>query len=418
MSTTAALPLLAGARREALERFRASGFPTPKVEAWKFTNLNRLAAIAFKADAATPTLTREAIAPYRLSTDCPLIAVVNGRFRPELSDLTRLPKPVRIADLDAASEDDLRAIVAPLAVPLAPKARALADLNLAEMSGGAIIHIADDAGAAPIQLLSLALPGGQASVFHQRNLIRLEANASATVVESYVALGDGAYWTNVVTQVVTAAGARLRHHRLQTEGTGAFHVGTTSVRVERDASYRMFAASIGGELARHEIDVALAAPGAQANLTGITLARGEQHLDTTIRVDHDQPHGTSNQEFRSVVADRGHSVFQGAIRVAPDAQKTDARQLNHNLLLSAEAAADTKPELEILADDVKCSHGASVGDLDKDSMFYLRARGIGEREARALLIEGFIAQLLESVDDGARGYFRRAVDLWLAESLV
>ena len=222
--------------------------------------------------------------------------------------------------------------------------------------------------------------------------------------KSYIGLGEGIYWTNAVTQIAVAPNAVLRHYKLQAEGSSAFHVAATSVRLDHQAAYRMFAASLGSELGRNEVDVDLAATDAVARLAGTTLARGAQHLDTTIRIEHSKPRGTSSQEFKAVVDGRAHAVFQGRIRVAPDAQKTDAQQVSRSLLLSSTAAADTKPELEILADDVKCSHGATIGDLDEEALFYLRARGVGEAEARKMLIDAFIGELIEhiTVDYGAR----------------
>ena len=408
---------LDAARDEAIERFRKSGFPTQKIEAWKFTNLNPLTRIAFRGSAAPPgpALTHAALATYRLTPDCHLVVFVNGRFRPDLSVLDHLPDGTRVVDLSVADEDDLKALSAPPTVAVDPRARALFDLNTACMGDGAVIHLGRGAVLDPVQLLFVAAPEGEPIVLHSRNLIRAEAGSSAMVVETYVGLGDGLYWTNAVTQVSVAPNAVLRHYKLQAEGAQAFHVATTSVRLDREAAYRMFALSLGGDLSRNEVDIDIAATNAEVRLVGATLARGDQHLDTTIRINHAQPRGTSSQDFRSVVDDRAHAVFQGRIRVAPDAQKTDAQQVNRNLLLSAAAGADTKPELEILADDVKCSHGATVGDLDKDALFYLRARGVSEPEARSLLIDAFVGDLIEGIEgDAARIYFRRAVSGWLS----
>lgn len=402
-------------RRESLRRFSHSGFPTQKVEAWKFTDLGRLAALDFDNVPATVgrALTAADIARHRLSPDCRLAVFVNGEFRADLSDLARL-RGLDVLDFASADDEALRALAAPPFEDQEPRARALADLNTAFMRDGAVIRIRPGAAPEPVQVLFIGSPAGRSPVFHLRNLIRVEPGAVATVVETYVGHDDGAYWTNAVTRIDVGAGATLRHCKLQAEGARAIHVAGTSVRVGRGASYRMFAAALGGELARNELDVELAATDATADLTGVTLARGSRHLDTTIRLNHPQPRGTSRQEFRSVVDDQAHSVFQGAVRVAPGAQKTDARQLNHSLLLSATAAADTKPELEILADDVKCSHGATVGDLDRDSLFYLRARGIGEAEARALLIAAFIGHLIDGIEgETLQAYVRRHVDTWL-----
>ena len=422
----AARPLLPGAghawldarRDAAIESFGNNGFPTAKVEAWKFTNLNPLARTAFRNAAAQPqpTVTKAALAPYRLTPDCHLVVFVNGQFRPELSALDHVPDGTRVVGLRDADEDDLRALIAPPSVVADPRARSLFDLNTAFMSDGAVVHLGRGAVLDPVQLLFAAVPGPQTLAFQPRNLIRAEAGSSATVLETYVNLGAGAYWTNVVTQIAIAPNAVLRHYKLQAEGGSAYHIAATSVRLEHQAAYRMFAVSMGAALGRNELDIDLGATDAAARLAGVTLAGDAQHLDTTIRIDHSMPRGTSSQEFRSVVGGHARAVFQGRIRVAPDAQKTDAQQTSRNLLLSAAAVADTKPELEILADDVKCSHGATVGDLDRDALFYLRARGLGEAEARAILIDAFLNELIEGIDgQAARAYFRRTCDAWLAK---
>ena len=409
---------LDGVRVTAIERFRKDGFPTPKIESWKFTNLGPLARTAFQdIEAITgPELTRAALEPYRLTPDCHLMVFVNGQFRPDLSVLDHVPDGTRVVDFAAANEEDLRALTTPPAVAVDPQARSLFELNTACMSSGAVVHLGRGAILDPVQLLFVALPDTEPTAFHLRNLIRAEAGSSATVLESYIGLGDGIYWTNTVTQIAVDPNAVLRHYKLQAEGSSAFHVAETSVQLDHQAAYRMFAASLGSGLCRNEIDVDLSAADAVARLAGTTLARGAQHLDTTIRIEHSKPRGTSSQEFKAVVDGRAHAVFQGRIRVAPDAQKTDAQQVNRSLLLSSTAAADTKPELEILADDVKCSHGATIGDLDEEALFYLRARGVGEAEARRLLIDAFIGELIEHITvDAARAYFRRAFDHWLGE---
>ena len=406
-------------RRDALTRFGESGFPTGKVEAWKFTDLGRLATLPFDNTPAVigQALTRADLTRFRLAPDCRLAVFVNGQYRADLSE-PGSADGLEIADFASADEAALHALAAPPLAGAEPRARALADLNTAFMRDGAVIRVRAGAVTAPVQILFVAAPQEGRPVFHVRNLIEVDAGASATVVETYVGHDGRAYWTNAVTRIALADRATLRHAKLQAEGRAGVHVGATSVRVGGGATYRMFAASLGGELARNEFEVELAAPDAVADLSGVTLGRSHQHLDTTTHLSHAMPRGTSRQEFRSVVDDHAHAVFQGGVRVAPDAQKTDARQLNHSLLLSANAAADTKPELEILADDVKCSHGASVGDLDRESLFYLQARGIGEAEARALLIAAFIGHLIDGIENETmRAYVRRNVDAWLGDML-
>lgn len=409
-----ALPWLDAARDEAMERFRRTGFPTRKVEAWKFTSLAPLARMAFRPEADGARIARATIEAHRLTPDCHFAVFINGCFQPALSDLGRLPTGTRVAELSRADEGDLKLMTAPPAVADAPAARALVDLNTALMRDGAVVHLGRGAVIDPVQLLFLTLPSAEPCVAHLRNLLVAEAGSSATVVETYAGLGHGVYWTNAVTQVAVAPNAVLRHYKLQAEAESAFHVAETSVRLERDAAYRAFVLSLGAQLARNELDVALAGEHAEACLAGATLACGAQHLDTMLRVEHATARGTSSQDFKSVADGRAHAVFQGRIRVAPDAHKTDARQLNRTLLLSSTAAADTKPELEIMADDVKCSHGATVGDLDKDALFYLRARGLAETDARALLIEGFVGELIDGIEGAtAQAYFRRAFVGWI-----
>ena len=404
-------------RAEAVERIRRNGLPTRKLEAWKFTSLGALERIAFRPadDDAAPRLDKAALTTLRLTPQCHLAVFVNGRFRADLSDLAHLPEGSSVTSLAKADEADLRALTTAPEIASDPRARALVDLNTAFMSDGAVIHLGPGATLDPIQLLFVALPGGEPKVFQPRNLIAAAAGSSATVLETYASLGEGVYWTNAASRVLIARNAVLRHYKLQAEAPAAYHTAETSVRLDEAAAYRMFSLAEGAGLARNEIDVALAAPDAEARLSGATLARGAQHLDTTIRIDHAMPNGSSAQAFRSVVDDRAHAVFQGRIRVAPGAEKTDAQQLSRSLLLSAAAGTDTKPELEILADDVKCSHGAAVGDLDKDALFYLRARGIGESEARRILIDAFIGELIAAVEsEPARQYFRQAFDGWLS----
>jgi len=378
-------PWFDGARAAAMARFREHGFPSPRLEAWKFTNLSTLARTTFRNAEATTSrqVTRADLQPHRLTPDCHFIVFVNGRFRPDLSTLDHVPDGTRVVDLAGADEDDLRALTSPPAVAAEPRARTLFDLNTACMAGGAIVHLGRGAILDPVQLLFVAVPEAEPVALHLRNLIRAEAGSSATVLETYIALGEGLYWTNAVTQIDVAPNAVLRHYKLQRESSRAFHVAETSVRLDHQAAYRMFVASLGSQLCRNELDVDLAATQAVARLAGVTLARGAQHLDTTIRIEHSMPGGTSSQEFKNVVDERAHAVFQGRIRVAPDAQKTDAQQVSRNLLLSETAGANTKPELEILADDVKCSHGATIGDLDgrRSSIFALVASARPRRAA-------------------------------------
>lgn len=417
-------PLLPGAANGALRRrrelamasFAEHGFPTVKVEAWKFTNLNALARAEFVAAAAATAAARE-IAPWTLA-GAAVVAFVNGCYRADLSDAGMASGGVDIVSLARFLEAEPDSAEALLARAEPRRERALMALNTALAQDGAVIRISRDVAIErPIQLLFLTRAPEGAAAMHARNLILLEPGAAATVIETHAGAATEGYWSNVVTQVALGDGASLRHYKLQDEGKEAFHTALTDVALGERASYASFALSLGGRLARNEIDVTLAGDGASCRLDGVNLARGRQHLDTTTRIVHAKPHGSSSESYRSVVDDRGHAVFQGRVSVAVDAQKSDARQLNQNLLLSDAAQVDSKPELEILADDVKCSHGATVGDLDPAALFYLRARGIGEATARALLIEAFAGELIDAIEhEATRAQMRARLGRWLSET--
>ena len=411
------LPWLNDMRTSAIERFSALGLPTPKMEAWKYTNLSKLEKTVFQpATPAVDGLDAARLAPYRLDqTASHRLVFVDGMFRPEHSALDGLPAGVRITHLAAAFESDPDGLEQILHGATADDGAALVALNTAFMSDGAFVTIARGAALeAPIHLLFVASSNASAIVSHPRNLIVAEAGSSVTIMESYVGLGSDGYWTNAVTQVVAARDARVRHYKLQDEGPAAFHIATTRVGLASGCAYDNFCLSLGGLLARHEIEAAFNGEGGACRLDGAYLARARQHMDTTTRLDHATPGCSSNEVYRGVLDERAHGVFQGTIKVRPDAQKTDAYMLNENLLLSEQAQVDTKPELEIHADDVKCGHGATAGELDREALFYMRARGVSEELARSLLIEAFVAEPVERVESAAiRAHLMGRVATWL-----
>lgn len=418
------LPWLTSLRDAAIARFQSQGFPTTKLEAWKFTNLARLTAQSFAPAEICPiNLASSQIAHARLAGMCELLMVfVNGRFRPDLSDPpleddNALPAGVRILSFAEALRDRPAQVEAHIAEPDADAAQALANLNMALAADGAVIHLARGAKLAqPLHLLFLTLPDGETPASHLRNLIIAEEGAEVTVVESYAALGSGAYWSNGVTQVSAARGATVRHFKRQGESMDGFHTSLSDVTLQEDARYESFVLATGGNLARHEVRARLLGDRAAATLNGAYLGRGHQHQAQRTDLEHRAVGTTLSELYKGVFDERSHGAFLGRIHVAEDAQKTDAQQQNRNLLLSDGAVADTKPELEINADDVKCAHGATVGDLDHEPLFYLRARGIGEVDARALLIQAFICELIDSIkDEPVRAYFRNAFAHWLKE---
>jgi Fe-S cluster assembly protein SufD len=252
--------------------------------------------------------------------------------------------------------------------------------------------------AAPVQLLYLSVPGSEPVVSHPRTLVMLDRLARASVVETYAGLGDGVYWTNAVTELVVADGARVDCYRVQREGAGAYHTAATHTHQGRDATVHVHPVVLGAMLSRHDIGVVLNGENGLAVLNGLYVLENKQHVDHHTTIDHAKPHCESHEYFNGVLDDRSRGVFNGRIIVRPGAQRTDSKQTNNNLVLSEEARADSQPQLEIYADDVKCTHGATLGPLDQKAMFYLTSRGIPKAEARSLLTYGFGAEIIERME--------------------
>ena len=405
------LPWLRDLRAEAIERVRQSGLPTIRNERWKYTNLKSLSGTVFEPARRT-TLP---IAPERLPSIAGVTRIVfaDGTYRPELSTKS-LPKGLSIASLAALLEgesDTLRTMFA----ESDGSQDALGALNLAFASDGYVVRIAADAIIdAPIEIVHIVSPGDVAVAIHSRNFVVAEPKSFAVIVDRFIGDSGSVYWSQPITDIRVGAGAILRHYRDQNEGAKAYHTAATSVRVAEDGRYDSFVLTTGAALSRNEIAVTLDGPGASCRLDSGYLARGRQHVDNTTEIVHARPHTTSAEVYKGVLDDQARGVFQGRIVVAKDAQKADGHQLNKTILLSDRAEIDTKPELEIFADDVKCSHGAAAGELDEDALFYLRARGIDQADARRMLVEAFIADALENVADASvRAAFERRVGTWM-----
>lgn len=404
---------VAALRDTAIARFADTGVPTRRVESWKYTDLRPLLREDFAPASGSTAVGPDAIAPY-LIEGAHVAVFVDGAFAPGLSRLDALPDGVTLVSLADSLNAGDEAACNELGQVAANDEPGFAALNAALMRDGAVIRVADGATIeAPVQLVFVTTEGFSGEA-HLRNLVVLGADSRATLVRTHIALGASTGFCEVVTEAIIGQGATLRHATLQAESTAAFHIALTAVRVGRDAAFDSFALSAGARLARNEIRVRLDGEGGDCALNGIALVRGRQHADNTTDVDHAKPHCRSSQLYKNVLDDRGRSVFQGRIHVAPDAQKTDAHQMNRNLLLSRDAQADSKPELVIHADDVKCSHGATVGDLDRDALFYLESRGIEEMAARNLLVRGFAAEMLDGIaDEAVRAHIEAALTGWL-----
>lgn len=405
-------------RDEGIAAFEAAGFPDRKVEAWKYTDLRKLAKLDFApaplvVDGLSARLSREVEA---VGGDAHLAVFVNGRFRADLSRLDRLPQGVRVASLAELLRADDPLLADRLGRVAPVEKRPFLDLNAALMEDGFVIHLPKGAEVeAPIRVLFLTEGQSEPMALHPRNVIVAEEGARATVVEVHVGTDDAPYFSNGASEIDVAATAVLHHYKLQREGASAFHLANIQLRLDRDATYDSFILSTGAELARNEIYAKLAGSGTECRLSGAYLGRGSQHLDTTTLIDHAVPDCTSREVYKGVLDDAAHGVFQGKIIVRPDAQRTDGYQLNRALLLSRKAEINSKPELEIYADDVKCSHGATVGEIDKEALFYLRSRGIPEWEARTLLVEAFVQDALEEIRvDEVREEFSGLIRDWMA----
>jgi Fe-S cluster assembly protein SufD len=385
-------------REAAIERFAELGFPSMKREDWKYTNVTPIARAIAEAPDGGDATGAEIEAAVDTSAMEHALVFVNGRFAPELSSPGALPAGAVVDGLARVLHERPE-----LAEPFLSRAseideRCFPALNTAFQRDGAFVSLPRGAVLEePIHLVFASGGGAPNRASHLRNLIAIGESASAVVVERYVALEDAAYLTNAVTDVALGAGSQLDHVALERESDRAFHVATLFARLGRDARFRSHAISLGSALTRNEVNAVLAGVGAECVLNGLFMATGSQHVDNQTTIDHAEPHGTSRELYKGVLEGRSKGVFNGKVIVRPGAQKTDAQQSNPNLLLSDGAEINTRPNLEIHADDVKCKHGSTVGCLDDDALFFLRSRGIGASEARQMLARAFALEVVDQI---------------------
>jgi Fe-S cluster assembly protein SufD len=379
-------------RAGGIARFGALGFPNMKQEAWRFTSVAPISEGSFElAHSPTRVPTLDDLQPLLLADSPHRLVFIDGFFQRALS--TPSVDGVRFDSLAQALLDHPDLVRQHLCKYATFQDRPFCALNTAFVSDGAFVHVpAQVVVEQPIQLLFVTT--GSKIVAHPRNLVVLEREARASVIETYASLEQGAYWTNTVTEIAVADGARLDYHRVQRESPRSYHVAVTATQQGRDSTVNLHAVAFGAALARHDINSVMAGPAGTLILNGLYLLAGEQHADHHTTIDHAAHHCESHEYFNGVLDGRSRGVFTGRIIVRPGAQKTDSKQTNNNLLLSADAHADSQPQLEIYADDVKCTHGSTVGPLDARALFYLRSRGVGEAEARRLLTYGFAAEIL------------------------
>jgi len=397
-------------RGEGIARFEALGFPTTKNEDWHFTSVAPIAdqvfraAMVSKAGVSSEGSTAGMVAPQDLKrfnfdqSDWSTFVFVNGEFSEDLSSYAGLRTGVRVSSLSKAIRLGTGRPERHLGKIAAFDKHTFTALNTAFIRDGAFVEVQADAVVEkPIHLIFVSEGGGQA-VSHPRNLIVAARNSRATIVESYVSIRDSSYFTNAVTEISLGDGAHLDHYKIQRESEQSFHVGTVQTRQARGSQFHSFSYAVGGSLARTNIYTSLDGDGATCTLNGLYLADGTQHIDNQTSIEHIAPNCPSHEIYKGVLDGRSHGVFNGKVYVHPEAQKTDGKQSNNNLLLSPTARVDTKPQLEIFADDVKCTHGATVGRLDDLAMFYLNSRGIGPDTARMLLTYAFAADVIETIE--------------------
>ncbi|HSD10788.1 MAG TPA: Fe-S cluster assembly protein SufD [Candidatus Binatia bacterium] len=394
-------PWVSAVREAAIARFAEIGFPTTREEDWKYTNVSRLVSVPYRA--AIKHGERPVDAGLREASlvgdgAVARLVFVNGGFVKGASDLDRLPPGVRVESLAATLARDGESVAHHLARHAAFDRNGFTALSTAFLDDGAFVFVSDGVELErPIELVFASSGGGGEVVAHPRLLVVCGSQSRAMLVEQYVATGDGSTLTNAVGEVVLEEGARFDHVRLVREGERGAHVATTEVVQGRDSRYRSLAIVLGAAFLRHNLNVTLGAEGAECVLDGLYLAAGKDFVDHHTAIDHAVPHGTSRELYKGIVAGEAKAVFNGKVIVRANAQKSDAQQTNKNLLLSDRAEVDSKPELQILADDVKCAHGAAIGQLDPDALFYLASRGIGEALSRRLLTHGFAAEVIQRV---------------------
>jgi Fe-S cluster assembly protein SufD len=397
---------LSGLRRRGLERFAALGFPTPRDEDWRFTSIAPIAEQPFPlARNGASHAALDEIDPFRLPGDAAATLVfVNGHYVPAASSIgVEAGASLTIAPLAQAASQSMAGVQVPLSQVANVEQHAFTALNTAFLEDGAFVSIPDGVQlGAPVHLLFVAT-GEARAMTHPRVLVVAGASSQATIVESYVGLRAREQFTNAVTELIVRENATLDHYTVQRESADSAHIGGMYVRAARGARISCHAVSLGGLLVRNEVSVVLDGEGGECTLNGLYFGDGRMLVDNHTAIEHAKPHCASREIYKGILAGHARAVFNGKIIVRPEAQKTDAKQTNKALLLSDDAQINTKPQLEIFANDVKCTHGAAVGQLDEEAIFYLRARGLGAADARRLLIRAFAGDVLSRMPFAALG---------------
>lgn len=388
------LSWLKAMRQQALTQFNQFGLPSKKVENWKYTSLWELSQQNFNHQAVTSTISHQQCEQIALLEDAYRVVIIDGVFNAELSKLTDLPAGVIVKPFSQS----LDTVELQLGQQVALEQAGLTALNTLLMKEGMMVHVSANTQVdKPIELLVINTGTTENLATHLRNMLVLDNNAQATVIEHYIGLSDATCFTNVVSEVALADNAELFHYKLQQESENAFHIATLAAKQATGSQWHTNNITLGAKLARNDVHSQLVGEQSHTTMDGLYLLKGSQHIDNHTRIDHLVPNTTSNELYKGVLDDDSHAVFNGKVIVHKDAQKTDSKEYNHNLLLSRGCEIDTKPEMEIYADDVKCGHGSTVGQLDQDQLFFLRARGLDAVTARSLLTHAFAIEVLDRI---------------------
>ena len=404
-------------RRDAAARFERLGFPTMHQEEFRFTNVAPIEKAGFRPVAVAGAPALEAV--ERLTYEgCDRVVICDGVFTPSLSRLGPLPEGVVVESLAAALAGNSELVERYLHRAEALEDGPFAALNTALFADGLFVHVPKGVTLErPLHVLVLASGNsvdGAPPVSFPRLLLVVEENAEAKIIETYASTGEGPYWTCAVTELWTGDSARFEHYKVQRDSFAGFHTQTQTVRTGKRSAFASHAFSLGAAICRHDVNASLEGEGGDAILNGLYMLSGTQLSDTHMQVEHRQPHCSSHELYKGVLEGKSRGVFNGKIHVHPGAQKTDAKQTNRNLLLSKDALANSHPQLEIYADDVKCTHGSTVGQLDDEAVFYLRSRGIGYEAAKSLLTYAFASDVVERIKvDAVRHDMEAFLFSWL-----
>jgi len=403
-------------REAAFARFCKVGFPTVHDEDWRFMNLSPLARATFRLyPKKSFTLTQSDLDGWQIKDSEAQIVFVNGCFAAEFSRLGGLPSGVQVSGLGRAIEQGEQIVLGHLGRYLDVERDPFCALNTSFLDDGAFVHVRKGVVLAqPIHMLFISTPGLDPAMTHPRNLIVVEEEGQASIVEEYVSWGgEVSAFSNAVTELVAGENATVVHILIGREDRKTFNFSTLRIQEARSANVASHSLLLGGLLVRNNVHPVLAGEGAECLINGLFVGRRNQHLDNYMLVEHVSPHCASRQFYNGILDDHSHGVFHGRIIVHKDAQKTDAKQTNRNLLLSDDAQIDTKPQLEIYADDVKCTHGATIGQIEENALFYLRSRGISEADARRILLQAFAGECIERISGAANAYCAEVVTEYL-----